>query len=346
MIAFGGGLAFFGTDQNDTSTLSNANGVVSPSAWSTLSTSGGPPGVREGHRAVYDRASNRMTVFGGQNLISTCCPYDISDYNDVWVLSNANGAGGSPAWAQQVPSGSAPAPRSNHSAVYDSTNNRLVAFGGLTWSNDTQSSTVLGDLWQLSNANGLDGPPAWTPLAPSGTPPGPNYLHVAAFDAATQRMIVFGGLDQAFTAHRRVWVLVFETTSSADLMLMKTDPPGRAPTGRNLTYTLTVTNNGPEDASGVSVDDQLPPSVTFISAAPSQGTCGQSAGTVSCYLGTVGSGGTATIDIVVKPTAAGMITNTASVSGSTADPNGDNNADSESTSVCRITSRKSSIPCP
>lgn len=159
-------------------------------------------------------------------------------------------------------------------------------------------------------------------------------------------MIVFGGLDQAFTAHKRVWVLVFETTGSADLVLIKTDPPGRAPTGRNLTYTLTVTNNGPDDASGVSVDDQLPPSVTFVYAAPSQGTCGQSAGIVSCYLGTVGSGGTATIDIVVKPTVAGIITNTASVSASTADPNGDNNADSENTSVCRITSRKSSIPCP
>jgi len=53
----------------------------------------------------------------------------------------------------------------------------------------------------------------------------------------------------------------------------------------------------------------------------------------TCNLGTVGSGSTATIDIVVKPTVSGPITNTASASTSTADPNGDNNADSENTSV-------------
>jgi uncharacterized repeat protein (TIGR01451 family) len=135
------------------------------------------------------------------------------------------------------------------------------------------------------------------------------------------------------------------TAPAADLALTKTDPPGRAPTGRNMTYTLTVNNNGPHAASGVTVVDQLPPSVTFVSATPTQGICGESGGTVTCNLGTIGMGGTATIDIVVNPTVAGTITNTASVSASTPDPNGNNNADSENTSVCRITSRRSSIPC-
>jgi Domain of unknown function DUF11 len=106
-----------------------------------------------------------------------------------------------------------------------------------------------------------------------------------------------------------------------------------------------VNNNGPHAASGVTVVDQLPPSVTFVSATPTQGTCGASGGTVTCNLGTIGMGGTATIEIVVNPTVAGTITNTASVSASTPDPNGNNNADSENTSVCRITSRRSSIPC-
>jgi mannan endo-1,4-beta-mannosidase len=135
-------------------------------------------------------------------------------------------------------------------------------------------------------------------------------------------------------------------TTFTDLALIKTDPPGRAPTGRDLTYTLTVTNHGPDDASGTTVVDQLPSSVTFVSAAPSQGSCGHGAGMVTCGLETVPTGRSATIDIVVKPTVPGIITNTASVSSSTEDPNGDNNTDAESTSVCRITSRKSSIPCP
>jgi uncharacterized repeat protein (TIGR01451 family) len=131
----------------------------------------------------------------------------------------------------------------------------------------------------------------------------------------------------------------------ADLSLTKTDPPGRTPTGRNLPYTVTVTNNGPNAASGVTVIDQLPPSVTFVSATPTQGTCGESGEIVTCDLGTLGGGASSTINIVVKPTMPGTITNTATVSASTPDPNGDNNSDSEATSVCRITSRRSSIPC-
>jgi uncharacterized repeat protein (TIGR01451 family) len=132
---------------------------------------------------------------------------------------------------------------------------------------------------------------------------------------------------------------------AADLALTKTDPPGRAPTGRNMTYTLTMNNNGPDAAHAVTVFDQLPPSVTFVSATPTQGSCEESGGTVTCSLGTIGTGDIGTIDIVVKPTVPGTITNTASVSASTPDPNGNNNADSEDTSVCRITSRRSSIPC-
>jgi uncharacterized repeat protein (TIGR01451 family) len=132
---------------------------------------------------------------------------------------------------------------------------------------------------------------------------------------------------------------------AADLALAKTDSNDPAPTGRDLTYTLTVTNIGSDPASGVTVTDQLPSLVTFVSATASQGSCGESNGTVFCTLGTVATGGPVTIDIVVRPTQAGLITNSASVASPTPDPDQDNNADSENTSVCRITSRRSSIPC-
>jgi uncharacterized repeat protein (TIGR01451 family) len=132
----------------------------------------------------------------------------------------------------------------------------------------------------------------------------------------------------------------------SDIALIKTDPPGRQPTGRDMTYTLTVTNDGPDAALGVTVIDELPPSVTFLSATPTQGSCEESAGTVTCSLLTIGSGAIATIDIVVRPESAGTITNNASVFSSATDPNGQDNADSESTTVCRVTSRRSSIPCP
>jgi uncharacterized repeat protein (TIGR01451 family) len=131
----------------------------------------------------------------------------------------------------------------------------------------------------------------------------------------------------------------------ADLSLTKSDSQDRAPVGRDLTYTLTVVNGGPDPATGVTVTDQLPSSVSFVSATASQGSCGESNGTVFCTLGTVPVGTPITIDIVVRPTQAGPITNSASVASPTADPDQTNNADSEDTSVCRITSRRSSIPC-
>jgi serine protease len=132
---------------------------------------------------------------------------------------------------------------------------------------------------------------------------------------------------------------------SADMSLVKSDSPARVPTGRTLTYTLTVANAGPEGAGGVVVTDSLPPSVTFGSVTSSQGACSESGGTVTCTLGSMWTGATATIQILVTPSTAGTITNTASVSSGMSDPGLANNADSEQTSVCRITSRRSSIPC-
>jgi uncharacterized delta-60 repeat protein/uncharacterized repeat protein (TIGR01451 family) len=147
----------------------------------------------------------------------------------------------------------------------------------------------------------------------------------------------FAGPDFALARYR--------SEDAADLALLKTGPLGRVPTGRDMTYTVAVMNNGPDASSGVTVTDQLPPTVAFISATPSQGSCTESGGIVTCDLGTIGNGASATVDIVVEPRVPGAITNTASVTASTADSNEGNNADSENTSVCRITSRRSSIPC-
>lgn len=207
MIAFAGQFAFFGTDTNDTRILSNANGSSSPSTWSTLSVAGSPPGIRSGHTAVYDEANDRLMVFAGTNLVSCC--YTVNDYDDTWVLADASGFLGTPTWTQLLPTGGPPPKRSVHSAVYDPVNNRMLVFGGDHWDQAGQLNVKLGDLWQLSNANGTGGPPAWTELTPSGTPPGPRFYHTAAFDAANQRMILMGGIGPDDQLSNRVWVLVF-----------------------------------------------------------------------------------------------------------------------------------------
>jgi hypothetical protein len=84
----------------------------------------------------------------------------------------------------------------------------------------------------------------------------------------------------------------------------------------------------------VQVTDNLPAGVTFDSATPSQGTCSESSGTVTCALGTLGSGESATVDIVVYPQSEGSPTNTASVSSSVSDPSSaDNTATADTTVV-------------
>jgi hypothetical protein len=65
--------------------------------------------------------------------------------------------------------------------------------------------------------------------------------------------------------------------------------------------------------------------VTFVSATSSQGTCSQSAGVITCNIGTMAAGATVTITVVVTPTATGSITNTATVVGQQPETNTANN---------------------
>lgn len=119
---------------------------------------------------------------------------------------------------------------------------------------------------------------------------------------------------------------------TADLSITKTGAPNPVNVGSQLTYTLTVGNAGPLDDTNVTVNDTLPAGVTFVSDNPSQGSCSGST-TVTCNLGTVKNGAQATVTIVVTPTAPGMVTNTATVTGDKPDPNLTNNTSSTTTTV-------------
>src|SRR2546421_1665504 len=125
--------------------------------------------------------------------------------------------------------------------------------------------------------------------------------------------------------------------SGADLSITKTGSPHPVHTQQNLTYTITVHNNSPLDAAGVSGTDQLPRNTAFGSATASQGACSFSQPTkriVTCDLGTIANGTTVTVTIVVKPPSKKTtITNTASVSATTSDPNTANNSASATTTV-------------
>lgn len=181
MMIFGGGEGSTSPCQNDVWVLSNANGVNGVPSWSQLSPTGPPPSPRYAS-AVYDPNSNTMIIFGGSDCFSTY-------YNDVWTLSNANGLGGTPAWTELSPAGSAPAPRDFASAVYDPNSNTMAFFGG------NEGATNFNDVWTLSNANGQGGTPTWTQLNPSGTAPSARLYQSAVYDPNSNMMTIFGGSD-------------------------------------------------------------------------------------------------------------------------------------------------------
>ncbi len=113
---------------------------------------------------------------------------------------------------------------------------------------------------------------------------------------------------------------------AADLSLSKVHVGDGLEAGKTGSYQLTVTNNGPSDATEVLISDVLPSGLAFVSA-DSDNRCGESAGTVTCTLGDLLTGDEVTVAlaVAVDAEATGELVNTAEVSTSTPDHDGDNN---------------------
>ena len=125
-------------------------------------------------------------------------------------------------------------------------------------------------------------------------------------------------------------------SQNADLAVAKVDDPDPVVEGNNVTYTVTVTNNGPGPATNVTLTDTYDGLTAFVSATTTQGTCADDAGIVTCDLGNLANGATATVTIIVttpdvmEPQ---EITNVASVSGTETDPVDTNDSATELTTV-------------
>jgi uncharacterized repeat protein (TIGR01451 family) len=117
-----------------------------------------------------------------------------------------------------------------------------------------------------------------------------------------------------------------------DLVVTKSDNPDPVQVGNQLTYTIQVRNNGPAPATGVTVTDELPNSVDFVSA--SQGcTHNASNSTVTCVIGDLGVNQTEQIQIVVRPREAGDIRNRASATATENTVSRNDDRDDERTTV-------------
>ena len=111
-------------------------------------------------------------------------------------------------------------------------------------------------------------------------------------------------------------------SSVADLGIAKT---ASTPIAGSVTFTIVVTNSGPAVGQNVVVTDVLPAGTTFTSVTTTQGSCA-SGSTVTCALGTLPVGGSATITLVVALLSNAAVSNTATVAGAGPDPNPANNS--------------------
>src|SRR6266566_1926993 len=119
---------------------------------------------------------------------------------------------------------------------------------------------------------------------------------------------------------------------ATDLSLTKTDSADPVTVGDTFAYVLAVRNLGTNDAASVTVTDPLPSQVSYVSATPSSGTCQKTGNKVTCDLGQVKAGASASVTIMVKATKSGTASNTGSMT-SADDTNAANNVSTQTTVI-------------
>ena len=224
------------------------------------------------------------------------------------------------------------------------------------------AGTLISGTWQpaaYSPAPGLGG-------FPTNAPAGPYPTALSVFNGVNPNggwaLYVFDDSGGDFGAISNGWSLALTMLTPvnqlADLGLSAVAAPNPVVAGGTLTYTFTVTNNGPNTATSVAFTNVLPAGVTLLSAAASQGAVTTNATGVVANLGNLGVGTNATLTELVIPTAAvipqgsntTLLTNTANISANEADVNPGNSSVAVASTVNRpvasVTLAQSVAPDP
>jgi uncharacterized repeat protein (TIGR01451 family) len=120
---------------------------------------------------------------------------------------------------------------------------------------------------------------------------------------------------------------------AADLAVAIVDGPDPVAQGQDVTITVTVTNNGPSDATGARATVSLPGLVGYSSSTSTAGACSAAGSDVSCAIGNLARGASATISVTARAGSAGSAEATVSVSATEADTVGANNVGRTSLTV-------------
>jgi Galactose oxidase, central domain len=147
--------------------------------WTQKQDIGPPP--RFCHAMTYDTSRQKVVLFGGLAI-------DGAGMNDTWEWDGSE-------WTQVADTG--PSPRLSHAMTYDASTQRVVFFGG---HGDVPSPSVLSDTWKWDGSE-------WTQVADTG--PSPRLNPAMTYNASTQRVVLFGGLNfvSPISARSDTWEL-------------------------------------------------------------------------------------------------------------------------------------------
>lgn len=133
----------------------------------------------------------------------------------------------------------------------------------------------------------------------------------------------------------------YTSSASADLGVSMADSPDPIAVGGTLTYSISVLNSGASAATNARAIVALPAQATFVSATAG---CTFANATVTCALGTLASGGSASVQVTVQPTGAGALSASVSVNSDLFDPNSGNDVAAVSTTVTETVADGGDIP--
>jgi hypothetical protein len=143
------------------------------------------------------------------------------------VSMSSSGARADETWPSfALPDG--PAPRDQHSAIYDLPRRRVLVFGGEELHSQDYpghySLTLSNEVWELTT----EGTPAWNVVVPDGIPPTPRAQHTAIYDPLGDRMVIFGGYVGVPGYSSEVWELSLSGTPTWTML----STAGTAPSPR------------------------------------------------------------------------------------------------------------------
>ena len=282
--------------------------------------------------------SNVITVTVTAALTTSAAGSDINQCNtsSFTLAGNTPGAGNTGSWS--VVSGTATittpsSPTSGVTGVPSGTSATLrwTITNGVTSSTDdvvltndaaATVSAAGSDIVQISNSSfalagntAIVGTGMWSVVSGTATitTPGSTTSGVTGVPvgtSATLRWTITNG-----TCSSTDDVVLTNNAAQSDLSITKTASTGTPNVGSNVTFTLTVTNNGPSASTGFTVQDVLPGGYTYVSDTGG-GTTSESSGTITWTNAALANGANTSIDIVATVNTTGSYANTATITAS------------------------------